>query len=970
MANTDQIDKIITIRFRYSELMEGIAQIDKATGEIKSEMAAFKADMKDFNRQVKSGAITQAEYNQRMADYGNRLREDEQLLKALSDQRRQYTREVQANIKEEAALDGSVNKLRASIARLTAQYNNLSRAERNAAKGTAMRDEIKAMQVELNAANEGLLNFRDSVGNYGLAAKGFSPLTYQVQQLAREMPSLTVSAQQFFLAISNNLPMMADEVTRAAKANKALRAEGKQTVPVLMQLVKSIFSWQTLLVVAITLITAFGKEIAAWVKGLFSANSAVEDISASINTMSQSVERGVMELRNEFDALRNAEKGTAEYAAAKKVIQDKYGSYLENQRDEIRNLDDLAAAYELLRKNVIAATAAKGLEEANAKALEKYAEETEKAFQKIQKKFIDRFSEEKGMEEAIRLFTRFRVGLNSEIPDLEKEALRIMKEFDTTTYAQVTRNTRQGIVSQTVKKTYNPLTDVLQDMSDAQERLDSVLKSNRIAQDELHKMYNITEADIGKQKKAITDLIEAKQAEIEEARKMPGSTEEEIAARNRQIEALEAELTALQNLGKTAKETVNSTTKSTADEAVKYAQKAADEVYRLIQDLREKTRDNEILNLQEDYDREVASVRARLEEIANLTDAVSISERDNLNMKLLLMQEQLNRDIAAVNDKYRQEELDKEIEAAERENRARLAARQIPIAEAQSGVLDARSNGGALEEARAVIALRQAEVDAALQALMDIDAADADNFASEQERDLQRLQAINTLKDAEIALADAVQRTIDMQRQETIRAAQAAGSMLGSFSSMFEALGGESEKYAAFSKAFSVMQVALAQAVAIANVVASSSKAPWFVRAITIASGIAAVIAAIAQATRQIGSTKVPKYAHGGLVEGPGTGTSDSIPARLSNGEAVMTAQAVADWGPILSAFNVASGGNAIAPRNLPERNDGLRGLKQIFKEAFEEMPPQYVAVTEINRVGRRVKVSENVARLGGKRGK
>lgn len=961
MANTDQIDKIITVRFRYSELMKGLAQIDKATGEIKSEIAAFKADMKDFNRQVKSGAITQAEYNQRMADYGNRLQEDEQLLKALSDQRRQYTREVQANIKEEAALDGSVNKLRASIARLTAQYNNLSRAERNAAKGTAMRDEIKAMQVELNAANEGLLNFRDSVGNYGLAAKGFTPLTYQVQQLAREMPSLTVSAQQFFLAISNNLPMMADEVTRAAKANKALRAEGKQTVSVLMQLVKSIFSWQTALVVAITLITAFGKEIAAWVKGLFSGNSAVEEISASINMMNQSVDRGIMELRKEFDALKNAEKGTAQYAAAKKVIQDKYGSYLENQRDEIRNLEDLAAAYELLRKNVIAATAAKGLEEANAKALEKYAEETEKAFKGVQEKFIAKFGEEQGVE----FFTKFRAGINSGIPDLEKEAKRIMKEFDTTTYAQVTQNTRQGIVTQIVKKTYNPLTDVLQDMSDAQERLNSVLDSNEIAMKTLLEMT-------GKQEEAVTDLVKAKQAEIELARQMPGSTEEEVAARNRRIETLEAELTALQNLGKTAKETVKSTTKSTADDAVKYAQKAADEVYRLIQDLREKTRDNEILNLQEGYDREVASVRARLEEIAELTDAISISEQKSLNQKILLLQEKLKNDITEVNKKYSKKMLDEEIKAEKEKTKRLLAERKLNVESAESNVLDVKkNNGSALEEAHAVVALRKAEAEAAFQALVDIDTADANNFASEQERDLKRLQAVNTLKEAQIELADAVQRTIDLQQENAIRAAQKAGEMLGNFSSMFDALGGESEKFAAFSKAFSVMQVALAQAVAIAQAVAAGANgAPWFMLPITIASSVAAVIAAIAQATRQVGSTKVPRYALGGLVEGPGTGTSDSIPARLSNGEAVMTAQAVADWGPILSAFNVASGGNAIAPRNLPEQNDGLRGLKQMFKEAFEEMPPQYVAVTEINRVGRRVKVSENVARLGGKRGK
>ena len=130
------------------------------------------------------------------------------------------------------------------------------------------------MQTELNEANASLLNFRDNVGNYASAAKGFTPLAFQVQQLAREFPSLTISAQQFFLAISNNLPMLADELTRARMANKALRAEGKATIPVFRQVISSIFSWQTALVVGITLLTAYGKEIGTWVKGLFTAKEA------------------------------------------------------------------------------------------------------------------------------------------------------------------------------------------------------------------------------------------------------------------------------------------------------------------------------------------------------------------------------------------------------------------------------------------------------------------------------------------------------------------------------------------------------------------------------------------------------------------------------------------------------------------------------------------------------------------------
>ena len=83
-----------------------------------------------------------------------------------------------------------------------------------------------------------------------------------------------------------------------------------------------------------------------------------------------------------------------------------------------------------------------------------------------------------------------------------------------------------------------------------------------------------------------------------------------------------------------------------------------------------------------------------------------------------------------------------------------------------------------------------------------------------------------------------------------------------------------------------------------------------------------------------------------------------------------MTARAVSDWGPILSAMNVSSGGNAITTRNLPERNDGMRGIVEALKEAVSELPAPQVAVTDINNGQRRVNVSTNLARLGGKRGR
>ena len=138
------------------------------------------------------------------------------------------------------------------------------------------------------------------------------------------------------------------------------------------------------------------------------------------------------------------------------------------------------------------------------------------------------------------------------------------------------------------------------------------------------------------------------------------------------------------------------------------------------------------------------------------------------------------------------------------------------------------------------------------------------------------------------------------------------------------------------------------------------------------AAAIAAVLSAIAQAYQVLNQAEkpaTPKFSRGGLVTGPGTGTSDSIPARLSNGEAVMTARAVVDWGPVLSMMNVSSGGNAIPTSHLPERRaGGMREMEQMLRRVMREMPNPVVTVRDIHNGQRRVKVQDETARYAGRK--
>ena len=178
--------------------------------------------------------------------------------------------EMRNQTKQSASAVGSIANMRAELNRLYLLYDNKGEAWREGIVGQNTLKSIEKLRAEIAALEGQTGRFQRNVGNY---ASGFSPLQFQVQQVARELPSLTMSAQQFFLAISNNLPMLADELSRARREYKNLRAEGKEGIPVWKQLLKSVVSWQTALVVGITLMTGYGKEIGNFFKELVTGSN-------------------------------------------------------------------------------------------------------------------------------------------------------------------------------------------------------------------------------------------------------------------------------------------------------------------------------------------------------------------------------------------------------------------------------------------------------------------------------------------------------------------------------------------------------------------------------------------------------------------------------------------------------------------------------------------------------------------------
>lgn len=168
----------------------------------------------------------------------------------------------------------SMNALSQSLGRMRMAYRELSEQERESPFGKELLASIQQADAKIKELDATIGNHQRNVGNY---ASGWNGLNMSVQQIVRELPSATMGLNMFFLAISNNLPVLTDEIKRAAEANKQMKAQNKETVPVWKQLVSSIFSWQTALVVAITVMSMYGKEIVAWIGNLFKADDALEE---------------------------------------------------------------------------------------------------------------------------------------------------------------------------------------------------------------------------------------------------------------------------------------------------------------------------------------------------------------------------------------------------------------------------------------------------------------------------------------------------------------------------------------------------------------------------------------------------------------------------------------------------------------------------------------------------------------------
>ena len=334
MAENEQFFRIVV---DYQSGLDALKKVEDALKDVKDRQ-------KELIDEMKKGTISQEEYGTKMQDLTVKI-------KLYTDQRRQAIKAAKTITELNNAEEGSLVRLSAEYGRLLDVYRNMSREDRNGKQGQVLIKQLKDLNDELATAEAAVGRYSRNVGNY---ASGFSPLNFQVQQLARELPSLTVSTQQFFLAISNNLPMLVDEMQRARVANEALKKAGETTVPVWKQMLKSIGSWQTMLVVGITLLTAYGKEIGQWVKELFKGKKAIDEVAIA------------MEIANEKgeaykDAFKSASSTYGQNLVLLNQLQDKWNQLGDDLNAKKRFIDENKTSFSNLGVSVTSVKDAENL---------------------------------------------------------------------------------------------------------------------------------------------------------------------------------------------------------------------------------------------------------------------------------------------------------------------------------------------------------------------------------------------------------------------------------------------------------------------------------------------------------------------------------------------------------------------------------------------------------------------------------
>lgn len=814
---------------------------------------------------------------------------------------RTISKTMQNQIRQEREQEGSLKSLRAQLSNLTAEYDSLSEVDRNGDIGKNLKDQINDITDSLKGAEEETQRYYRNVGNYKNAIIEAANSNLPFMQQLNTITAAYGSLKTYLAGVNTQMAVVSVTTTGWTKALKLLKIAIIGTgIGALLVALGSLVSWFT-----------------KTQKGVEAANKIMGALGATINVIIDRASKLGSALVNVF---------TGDFAEAAEDAKGILAGIGKEIVEETKQAWRLADALNAIEKREVMLSMSRAANRAEIEKLKKAADDQ-------------------------TLSTNERIKAAEKAAAMEKEDLKLQTELAETRLANTLGFTE---MNEEVRKLLNQI------------------KEGSVTADDVIGKLGLSDS-------TIDDLKEFR---------------EQFNALQELQESSYTRQTEQQN-------TLNSIRKEGADKAKEAKQveleavrAAEDAMLALVKDKREQGRKEIELT----YNRQIEDLRIRLQTETNLT----IKAKEAINTQILALEKQKDDALSKLSD----EELNKELEQRERlislqleavkegteqeyqlkmqqlsvQREAELADKELTeemklaITEKYASMMD----NLAVERERTTTERQQEQVRLRMEnELMQLEQSGASEMEILQEQAAQKLGILNSLHqmegeseeeflnrkltaneeymNAKKAIAD---KEVSIEQTKT----GAMTKLLGTMSNAMAAAGEVSEELGMAGKVLALAEIAVSQGVAIAKAVetATRSSATW----IDMLAAISTVVAAVTTVmTSAIKSVKSAKFANGGLVTGPGTGTSDSIPAQLSNGESVMTAKATEMFSPILSSFNMMGGGVPISVAETSGQSLGEDMLASAVAKGVQSIRP-VVSVEEIRSVNSRVEVLENLGNL------
>lgn len=878
----DKVEKILDIKVNYNEAIKAIAEYQTKIDKAKEAEAKLK-------EQLKAGDIKRQQYNEEMAA-------SKAYINDCNDSIRIITKTMQNQLKQEKAQENSLVSLRAKLSNLTAEYDALSEAERDADTGMDIKNRINEVTDALKGAEEETQRYYRNVGNYKEAIMEAANANIPFVQQINVMVTSLGGVRNYLSGVKTEMLAVSTTTTGWIKVLKLLKVALLGTgIGVLIVALGSLVSWFT-----------------KTQKGVEAANKIMGALGATVNVL---IDR-VGKLGN---ALVNLFTGNFKQAGNDaKAIFAGIGDEIVNETKQAWKLAEVLN--EIDKKEVMLAMS-RAANRAEIEKLKKAADDQTLSTQERIKAAEKAAAMEKEDLKIQTDLAKARIANMLGYTKVTKEALKTIEDMQKGAITADEAIGKIGISESTI--------DDLRKLSEEVNRLSELEESSYTRQTEQQNTLNsIRQEGADKAKEAKQTELEAVRA-AEDAMLALVKDKREQARKeielnfSRQIEDLQISLKQEENLTAKAREAINAKIKALEQQKSMELNKLSDE--ELKKELENRLK---MISLQLESVKEgsVQEYQLKLQQLQAQQEAELTSTEQTEEIKLAI-KAKYNTKIDELATAHEQDIINKQQEAM----RIRF---ETEIAQAY-------------DNEEEILRIRMEQKKAELDSLQQMEGESIEAF------NLRKLEVQNAYLESKKGLSD---KEIEIEQAKYEAMEQVTNGLVA----LTEQIGESDRGFAMASKMLALAEIAINSGKAIAKMVSAES-GKGILGIATMASGIATILSNIANAVKIV---KSAKFAEGGLVTGPGTGTSDSIPAQLSNGESVITAKATSMFAPILSSFNMMGGG---VPINVTATNNQTLGEDMLARAVAKGMmmaPAPVVSVEEFTSVANRIKYIEESGSL------